>query len=637
MFVLLLALGLRFYRLDAQSFWNDEGNSARLSERTIPLIIEGTASDIHPPLYYLLLRGWRELLGETEFGLRSLSAFAGVLTVAGVVGLARQFTQRRKGAKLIPVVAGLLAAVNPALVYYSQETRMYALLALWGVLLGWLFWRLMRRDWGLEIGDWGWWVGYLGVATAGLYTHYFFPAVLLVHNGVFAYCVLRIAYRGSQGEAPISNLRSPILRWLGLQTAVLLLYLPWLPIFLRQAGGRPAVREPLFTFLRHSLNWLAFGETYTAAGWLIGLLAVLLVWATVANWGSGRLALPLVGTLLPVLFMFAVGTTQPAFFKFMGTAVPFLCLWLALATLPPAFAEFEPSAFVRVRPRPVFFLLLLLFIIAANGRSLQNLYFNPAYARVDYRGMAERIARENHPNAGIILDAPNQWEVFTYYHRDGAPVYPLPRGTVAERETLEPELTRIAADHRRLYAIFWGEDQRDPERIVESWLDAHAFKATDEWVGDVRFVTYAVPSAGAGEMETAVSNVHFGESITLLGHTIPQTTLPPGDIVEVTLFWQTAVALDQRYKVFIHLLDSSGRLVAQRDSEPGGGLNPTDSWPVGEPIRDNYGLLLPADLPPGTYQLVVGLYEQSAAAPRLPLTAASGMNDAFPLAEIVVQ
>jgi predicted membrane-bound mannosyltransferase len=49
--VLLLATGLRFYGLDAQSFWNDEGNSARLSERSIPLIIEGTASDIHPPLY----------------------------------------------------------------------------------------------------------------------------------------------------------------------------------------------------------------------------------------------------------------------------------------------------------------------------------------------------------------------------------------------------------------------------------------------------------------------------------------------------------------------------------------------------------------------------------------------------------
>ncbi|MGB4872356.1 MAG: hypothetical protein WBP47_20040 [Candidatus Promineifilaceae bacterium] len=87
--LLWLAMGLRFHNLGAQSFWNDEGNSARLSERTIQLIIEGTASDIHPPLYYLLLRGWRELFGDSEFGLRSLSAFAGLLVVPLAMALAR--------------------------------------------------------------------------------------------------------------------------------------------------------------------------------------------------------------------------------------------------------------------------------------------------------------------------------------------------------------------------------------------------------------------------------------------------------------------------------------------------------------------------------------------------------------------
>ncbi len=53
--ILLLATGLRFYRLDAQSFWNDEGNAARAAERSIPLILEAAAGDIHPPGYYLLL------------------------------------------------------------------------------------------------------------------------------------------------------------------------------------------------------------------------------------------------------------------------------------------------------------------------------------------------------------------------------------------------------------------------------------------------------------------------------------------------------------------------------------------------------------------------------------------------------
>ena len=128
--ILLLATALRFHQLEAQSFWNDEGNSARLSERSIPLIIEGTASDIHPPLYYLLLRGWRELVGETEFGLRSLSAFAGVLLVAETLRLGRFVSQR----PAVWLMAGGLTTVSPPLIYYSQETRMYMLLPLLATL-----------------------------------------------------------------------------------------------------------------------------------------------------------------------------------------------------------------------------------------------------------------------------------------------------------------------------------------------------------------------------------------------------------------------------------------------------------------------------------------------------------------------
>ena len=111
-FVLLLATFTRFHLLEAQSFWNDEGNSARLSERSIPAIIAGTASDIHPPLYYLALRGWRELVGETEFGLRSLSAYAGVLVVAVVTAFGQGLTQRRQGISGAVLRPGVLAALR---------------------------------------------------------------------------------------------------------------------------------------------------------------------------------------------------------------------------------------------------------------------------------------------------------------------------------------------------------------------------------------------------------------------------------------------------------------------------------------------------------------------------------------------
>lgn len=599
--ILCLALGLRFYRLDAQSFWNDEGNSARLSERSIPLIIEGTASDIHPPLYYLLLHGWRELLGDSEFGLRAFSAFIGSLTVAGVVALTKQVQPKQRKAWM---VVGLLTAVNPALIYYSQEVRMYALLAFWVVLSTWLLFLGAHKP---SNRFQGWMLLYVLVLVAGLYTHYFFPAVIIIHNLLVGSYLLE---RWQKVGTAWFELLPSVGRWASLMAAAFVLYLPWLPIFFRQSGGLLEANLTLREFALLGFNWLAFGETFDAIPWISGLLFLLLFWSL---WANGRSSLfPAFSTLFILLFMYIAGTTRPAFFKFLLTAVPFFVIWLALGV------KRENHTWINA----LYGLGLAVLLFAGNGRSLQNLYTNPDYARADYRQMAQRIAFENHPNAGIILDAPNQWEVFTYYHQGDAPVYPLPRG-FPKRAEIEAELSEIATSHDRIYAIFWGEAQRDPERIVESWLDANAFKATDEWVRDVRFVTYAVPSAPTTEIKS-VTDVQFGEAITLRGYTLARSELVPGDIIEVSLFWETAVSLEQRYKVFLHLLDENGQLIAQRDSEPGGGLTPTNAWTTNAVIQDNHGILLPSDMSDGTYQLLVGLYDLSDPASRLPYVTDSG-------------
>ena len=121
--ILILAAFLRFYRIEAQSFWNDEGNSARLAERTANLIISGAAGDIHPPGYYLLLAGWRLIVGQSEFALRGLSAFAGILLVAFVYRLGYQYFSG-PAAESAAIGAAFFAAIHPALIYYSQEARM---------------------------------------------------------------------------------------------------------------------------------------------------------------------------------------------------------------------------------------------------------------------------------------------------------------------------------------------------------------------------------------------------------------------------------------------------------------------------------------------------------------------------------
>ena len=633
--VLLLAAFLRFHLLEVQSFWNDEGNSARLSERSLPAILEGTASDVHPPLYYVLLRGWRELVGETEFGLRSLSAFAGVLTVAGVMALARATPNGRRrptaddrprsldpwppaGRRLLDdapgwpavviAVTGLLAAFSPVLVYYSQETRMYALLALLAALSAWalLAWLGAARP------SRGWAAAYVLLLAAGLYTHYFFPAVIAAQGVVVALWWRRPGWitDGAQGERRARRLWA----WVGLAAAAVALYLPWAPIFIRQIGGRSGGPVALADFMAESGRWLIVGSTVSAgeASWALMAAAAL---AGVGLWSGGRrAAASIVLAMIPLGLLFLAGATDPAFYKFMLVVVPFV-----LALMGLAWRARGPGRMVAA--------VLSIAVLAGSLVSLGNLYGDPAFARADYRGMAARIAADNQPDAGIILVAPNQWEAFTYYHRDGAPVYPLPRGR-PDPAILEPELATIAAAHDRLYALYWGAEQRDPQGIIERWLDAHAFKAWEEWVGDVRFVVYGL--AGETAAGLTPSGATFagldGETITLHAYAVGPLSARPGEIVTARLEWSADAAPRRAYKVYWHLLDGAGQVVAQRDGEPAGAARPTTGWQPGERLAGGHGLLLPPGLPPGVYTLRLGLYDALDPSTRLGVGGADGVT-----------
>ena len=154
--------------------------------------------------------------------------------------------------------------------------------------------------------------------------------------------------------------------------------------------------------------------------------------------------------------------------------------------------------------------------------------------------------------------------------------------------------------------MFWGEAERDPNRVVETTLDSQAFEAADQWYGDVRLVRYSTPKPMSIEHEL---NALFGDSITLESYALSSDVVAPGDVLQLRLDWRTDAPLAKRYKVFVQLLDSEGQLVAQRDSEPGGGLALTTTWPVDGAITDNHALIIPNDLPPAHYALIIGLYD----------------------------
>jgi hypothetical protein len=125
-----------------------------------------------------------------------------------------------------------------------------------------------------------------------------------------------------------------------------------------------------------------------------------------------------------------------------------------------------------------------------------------------------------------------------------------------------------------------------------------------------------------------ISDVEFGERIMLLGY--ERELLDSG--LELVLYLQAERPLDQNWTVFVHLVDSTGGLVAQHDSQPRDGRYPTSVWDQGEVVDDPHLLVVPANLPDGDYQVVVGLYSVESGE-RLPVLdgESNPIGDSVPL------
>lgn len=204
--VLLLALALRVMRLQERPLWYDEAFSVFLAEQDWTAIVRGTAADIQPPLYYVVLHVW-QFLGEQVYTMRFLSVGLSLLTVALMYQLTRVLTSPRAA-----LLAAFIAAIMPFQIYYAQELRMYALLEFALLLYLYAFVRILRGAQGRV------WVLVLAVSgAAGLYSQSLAVLSWVIPD---VYALFR---RG---------------RWLNRvligQSVSLVLFLPWLAVLTGQ-------------------------------------------------------------------------------------------------------------------------------------------------------------------------------------------------------------------------------------------------------------------------------------------------------------------------------------------------------------------------------------------------------------------
>jgi hypothetical protein len=276
-------------------------------------------------------------------------------------------------------------------------------------------------------------------------------------------------------------------------------------------------------------------------------------------------------------------------------------------------------------------LVLAVGTVFLAGATLPTYYTDPA-ARDNYAGVAEYVAAVADPQQDlVILDAPGQQEVWRYYD-PGIPFLALPQERPANAGATVATLAAATAGRRNLYALFWATDEADPDRLVETWLDQQAFKGLERWQGNLRFVVYTLSTNMRCEPPSGGS-IQWAEQITLTAHCRPsaQQTITAGEAALIGLHWQTLAPLTTRYKVTVQLLDSRNQVIAQRDSEPVGGARPTDTWQPNELIVDQHGVAIPVGTPPGTYRLIVALYDATTGV-RLPVA----NSDAWVAGEVTV-
>ncbi len=647
--ILLIAFLLRVHDIGGQSLWHDEGNTYVQTTRTFADSAENASRDIHPPLYYWMMTVWTRFMGSSEAGLRSLSLFASLITVAVTYALGK-----RLFGTIPAILAMIFISLNTFSIYYAQEARMYALLAMLGALAMWLFVRVfdltplppLHVGEGEKInsphekspfspserGFRGEVIFLILVNAIGLYTHYSYPLVMLTQG------VLAVLWFGADGlriyRAKTSAM--PLLRLIGiyfvLNVATIALFLPQLPTALNQLGGwgqADALLSPQLA-IATILAYLSVGITLGTGLSIAILFFLLIALLQLPNEPSRmwwRVALPVGWVAVSVGLFMTLGLYREANLKFLLPAQIGFALWMGrgvweLWTLKPRRSGQNLETIPKLAAG-----VALISVIALYINGISPLYTD--FRRDDYRAIAQLIQTEERAGDAIILSAPNQAEVFRYYYTGNAPIYELPRGLGGDDVATSAEMQTIIATHERIFAVFWAQSERDPNNIVEGMLDSQTYEADGTWYGGVRLVRYVAPVT----FETVNPlDIPFGDTIHLVSSALSDDELVAGDVLQIQLGWKTDAIIETRYKVFIQLIDQTGNVVVQRDAEPSAWNRPTPTWGIDELITDQHALIIPKNLPPSHYTLIVGLYNADNPLERLSI----GATDYFILAEFTL-
>ncbi len=646
--ILLLALALRVYHLDAQSLWYDEAVTAQVAAQGVAELTRWTAGDIQPPLYYYWVAGWTRLAGQSEWALRFPSTFFGVLTVALLWTTARRLFGRHEAG-----IAALLAAISPLFVYYAQEARMYTLLTLLGVLAGYALLRASQGSGNRRQGA-VWWAAFVAAATAMLYTHYF-GVFLLAAYGV---CLILACFVPSSSRAA-RRARLGV-RSLFAFLAIALLYLPWLPAMLNRYRVDASYWQGSLK-LGEALRHIAISFTTAAPEMMLEADAVrLLPWFAVA-FGAAGVALLWRGSrgdhrsrvhggrgagvqggralvylstclLLPILAVLVLAARTPKFNpRYLMLVSPAYLLILAggigswmLGTrywiLRAACGVLrDPIRNVRnsgahstqyLIPN-IILTTLLCFLIATSVAALRNWFTAPAFTKAQWREVAAFVRQARGADEVVLLVSGHAYPAWDHYAAD-IPAVRLPPIDILDVNAVlgfevGSTLAQALVGRGGAWLVSWQDAVVDPVGFVPYFLAHGGAEQPAErqfWHVGLRHWRLRPDATFPAAPQPQHADVaNFDHKLALLGW-------DEGPAAgEITVYWRTLNTLTADYQLSLALEDSVGREVGRWDGRPAGYAYPTDRWRPGQALFGRYQLPVPADLPAGSYYITLAIYD----------------------------
>lgn len=468
--VLILAICVRFIGLGTESAWIDEAYSINLAQQSIGQIIQGTAADQHPPLYYLILHFWL-IFGDNVTVARSFSAFLGFILVLQVMFFGWKISDFSLG-----IGAALMVALSPLAVWYSQEARQYMLLAclttastieLWNCLQG------QKR-----------WVLFCFFSILAIYTQYFAVFIFLAQAVIIVIWSLR---------KHDSHLMVPfIISFIG----VGIVFIPWLPTAINQFSYHtmPWISEPAVGQVRDILLILLLGNGVQVLppilSWLlvVGLIGI-------ALWALYRLA-KLRSEIQEKHLFIALWLLIPfAAISIISIFYPIFQLKQYLIVLVPLLMLAVEIAILFSKPLGNIIFACLLVISTST-----MIYQQSVLTKDDWRGAAAYI--ETHSKAGdLVYGNPAASKLALNLYLDinlpfeGYPNrYDILRGGWAGEklttEIIDSQLSLLKKDHKRIWLVEFFPEFWDKNQNIPAWLTENGTKLDDKFFGKIHLRLY---------------------------------------------------------------------------------------------------------------------------------------------------